>query len=373
VLPLSRLVVTGLPGPALTPAIRRRLARLAPGGVVLFRRNVESPAQVARLLRDVRAVLGRGTLIAVDQEGGRVARLRAPFTEWPPMRRIGDLGRAPIARAVGRALGRELAAAGFNCDFAPVLDVDSNPRNPVIGDRSFGRDPRLVARLGVAFAAGLEEAGVLACGKHFPGHGDTDLDSHLALPIVRRPLRELSRIELSPFRAAIRAGIPMLMTAHVVYRALDPDHPATVSAVILRDLLRDRLGFRGVVVSDDLAMHALDGVGAAEDVALRCLEAGCDWLLACQSLDDGERIADALRAASRRRRSLSALARLAVVRVAALRRRLSRLPIARERLGDVLARREGSALLARLAPRPSGGERPGGAPDAAAARARDRS
>ncbi|MFM7141362.1 MAG: beta-N-acetylhexosaminidase [Alphaproteobacteria bacterium] len=284
---LSRLVVTGLDGPRLDARSRRRLERLAPGGVILFRRNVVDPEQVRALTREVRAVLGPRAIVSLDQEGGRVQRLRAPFGEWPPMRRIGAAGSTALSREVGRALGREVAAAGFDCDFAPVLDVDSNPSNPVIGDRSFHRDPATAARLALAFAAGLRDAGVIACGKHFPGHGDTELDSHLALPVVRRSARVLDRVELAPFRAAIRARLPMLMTAHVVYTALDPDLPATLSPAILRDLLRDRLRFRGVVVSDDLGMHALDAFGPLADRGAAAISAGCDLLLACGSLDQG--------------------------------------------------------------------------------------
>jgi beta-N-acetylhexosaminidase len=202
---LSHLVVTGFDGTSLSAATRRRLERCKPAGVVLFRRNVGSPRELARLTRELRAVLGRGGLIAIDQEGGRVARLKPPFTIWPPMRTVGLTRDAGMARRVGRAIGRELSAAGINCNFAPVLDVDSEPENPVIGDRSFADDPSVVARLGIALAAGLLDAGVVPCGKHFPGHGRTSLDSHLALPTVRADERELKRTELVPFRAAVRA------------------------------------------------------------------------------------------------------------------------------------------------------------------------
>ena len=345
---LSHLVLTGIPGTSLTAATRRRLARLDPGGVVLFRRNIGSVPELARLTLDLRRLMGRQALLAIDQEGGRVARLKEPFTIWPPMREVGNTRRADVARAVGRVLGSELAAAGFNVDFAPVLDVDTNPANPVIGDRAFAPDPSLVARLGVAFAAGLEEGGVLPCGKHFPGHGDTALDSHLALPVDARPRRELERIALRPFRAAIRAGIPMLMTAHVLYPSLDADRPATLSRRILRDLLRDRLGFAGVVVSDDLAMHALDDAGTPGDVALAALDAGCDCLLACQSLEDGECVAAALSTARGRHRSVDATARAALRRVAQLRKRLGRLEPRPNDLEAVLARSDGRKLVERV-------------------------
>lgn len=371
---LSRLVVTGLEGPRLDARTRRRLERLAPGGVILFKRNVGDPGDLREMTRDLRRILGPKAIISLDQEGGRVQRLRAPFGEWPPMRRIGATCDASLARAVGQAIGRDVAAAGFDCDFAPVLDVDSNPANPVIGDRSFHSDPRTVARLSLAFAGGLYDAGVIACGKHFPGHGDTEVDSHLALPVVRREARELARLELAPFRAAIRARLPMLMTAHVVYTALDPERPATLSPAILHDLLRKRLRFEGVVVSDDLAMHALDAFGSPAELGVAAVRAGCDLLLACRSLDDAEVIASGLDDALRSgriepRRAADSLRRLAVLH------RTGRRPgVRRPDLQAFLGRREYEPLLARLAAlearraASNGPARPGRRPDRTAAR-----
>jgi len=344
---LSRLVVTGLDGPRLDARSRRRLERLAPGGVILFRRNVVDPEQVRALTREVRAILGPRAIVSLDQEGGRVQRLRAPFAEWPPMRRIGAAGSPALAREVGRALGREVAAAGFDCDFAPVLDVDSNPANPVIGDRSFHSEPAAVARTALAFAAGLRDAGLLACGKHFPGHGDTAVDSHHALPVVRRSLRSLERLELVPFRAAIRARLPMLMTAHVVYTALDRGRPATLSPAILRGLLRERMGFRGVLATDDLGMHALDAFGSRADVGAAAVSAGCDLLLACGSLELGEEVAAGLEAAWRRGALDPGHVAEAFARLDALHRERPR-GVRRPALGPLLRRAEWQPLLARL-------------------------
>ncbi|MEW6268299.1 MAG: beta-N-acetylhexosaminidase [Thermodesulfobacteriota bacterium] len=344
-------LLVGSPAHVIVPDVRRALRTLRPAGIVLFARNIGMPPELAHLTSQLRSLLGPTALIAVDQEGGRVARLRAPFTEWPPMRRFGDANSAALARAAGRAMGRELAAAGFNCDFAPVLDVDSNPANPVIGDRAFSAKPGVVARLGIAFARGLEEAGILACGKHFPGHGDTDVDSHLALPEVRRTLQQLRRVELAPFRRAIAARLPMLMTAHVRYAALDPDLPATLSKRILQGLLRRQLGFRGVIVSDDLSMHALDGAGSVGEAAVAAMNAGCDLLLACQSLEVGEEAAAAVTEAVRRGRITEKRILEAHRRVAALRRWLERRPRPTESLDDVLRSGEGARVLERLARR----------------------
>src|SRR5207302_1964059 len=226
------------------------------------------------------------------------------------------------AEGVGRAMGRELRAAGIDLDFAPVLDVWSNPLNRVIGDRAFGTDPARVARLGVALARGLERAGVLACGKHFPGHGASAGDSHFVLPRVRRSRRALAALELVPFARAVAANIPALMTAHIVYPALDPRRPATLSPAICRDLLRHRLGFRGVLFSDDLEMNAVAERSTPARSAVAALGAGCDMLLVCQSLD-------AARAAMRGVEEAVAAGALpaehlatALARIAALRRRL---------------------------------------------------
>jgi len=255
-------------------------------GAILFKRNVSTPQQVAALIRTLKARAGRPFVLAVDQEGGRVARLRgAPFTALPPMRELGRRNDEALARRAGRLLAYELRALGFDWDFAPVLDVDTNPANPVIGDRSFGADPALVGRLGAALGQGLEEGGVAACGKHFPGHGDTAQDSHLDLPRLPHALERLRAVELPPFAAFARAGLASLMTAHVVFEALDPGVPATMSKKVLVDLLRQELGFRGVLVSDDLEMKAIaqhfsieravvDGVNASVDLFLVCHHAG---------------------------------------------------------------------------------------------------
>jgi beta-N-acetylhexosaminidase len=280
---VGRLLFVGIPGPALDDDTRRVLIELAAGGVTLFRRNIGDPVAVAALC-DALHALPSEPLVAIDQEGGRVLRLGEPFTRFPPAAAIGQLGDAAIAYQVGRAIGTELASIGVDLDFAPVLDVHSNPDNPIIGDRSFGPDPALVTEMALATMRGLRDAGIIPCGKHFPGHGDTAQDSHVALPVVRRSRAEMERIELPPFRAAIAAGVPMLLTAHVVYTALDADHPATLSRRIVSDVLRGELGFDGVIATDDLEMRAIldhHGIGNAAVAALR---AGVDVVLICEDL-----------------------------------------------------------------------------------------
>jgi len=290
---IGSLLAVGIPGPRLDAATRATLERLHVGGVVLFRRNLETPEQIAALTAALHALPSR-PFVAIDHEGGRVLRLADPFTRFPPAAAIGRTGDAHLAHRVGRAMADELAAVGIDLDFAPVLDVHSNPANPVIGDRAFSSDPELVAQLGVAMMQGLLDGGVLPCGKHFPGHGDTATDSHLELPVVQRSLDQLADTELRPFRAAIAAGIPLLMTAHVLYPALDAAHPATISSHILTDLLREEMHFEGAVVSDDLDMRAISGTQDIGDAAVASLAAGCELLPVCQHLPHASAVFDAI-------------------------------------------------------------------------------
>jgi len=281
--PIGRLLCVGIPGPSLDAPTRRILTDLHVGGVILFRRNVGTPAEIAALSTELHALPSQ-PLVAIDHEGGRVMRLAEPFTQFPPAAVIGRSGDATLAYAVGRAMAEELASVGIDMNFAPVFDVHSNPANPAIGDRAFSTDPAQVGEMGVAMMRGLRDGGVIPCGKHFPGHGDTEKDSHLELPVVRRSRGELERTELAPFRAAIAAGVPLLMTAHVLYPALDADHPATLSRKILTDLLRTELLFGGVVASDDLEMRAITTHQEIGDAAIATLNAGADMLLVCQDL-----------------------------------------------------------------------------------------
>jgi beta-N-acetylhexosaminidase len=289
---VSRLFLWGFDGTKVSPRLRGLLKRHPISGAVLFRRNIESVAQMKALNRDLKHAGGGKFLIAIDEEGGRVSRLPAGAIKFPPAafwgrfyERTKDL--KDVVR-MGRVLGRELRSVGVNLDFAPVLDVDSNPKNPIIGDRAFSGNPMLAAKVGLAFAEGLKREGILTCGKHFPGHGDTNEDSHLTLPRVKRSRRVLDAVELLPFRRAVDAGVPLLMTAHVVYDALNgrgPKLPATFSPMIVKDLLRRRMGYRGVVVSDDLKMKAVSRRYAPDEAAILALEAGVDLLLICEGFE----------------------------------------------------------------------------------------
>jgi beta-N-acetylhexosaminidase len=277
----GQLISVGFDGPAAPADLLARIAASEVGGVMLFRPNIVDPPQLASLVAGLRAAAPADAplLISIDQEGGLVQRLRAPATVWPPMLAVAAAGDPARTAAVGRALGEELAAVGVGWNFAPVLDVHTNPANPVIGNRAFGTTAEAVAVQALAFWRGLRAAGLVGCGKHFPGHGDTRTDSHLDLPVVAHDLERLRRVELAPFAAAARAGMEALMTAHVVYPALDPDRPATLSRRIATDLLRGELGFRGVLVSDDLGMKAVADRYSIEELAVGAVEAGVDHLL----------------------------------------------------------------------------------------------
>ena len=279
---IGQLLIGSLPGTAITPEMRALAKEFSLGGVILFARNIEAPEQVAEMSIDVQGLATDLPLwVSVDQEGGRVARLKAPFTEWPPMAVLGRSGDVQLAGRFAAALATELRAVGITLDYAPVLDIHTNPKNPIIGDRALAEDADAVARLGAAIIKGLQENGVAACGKHFPGHGDTSVDSHLDLPLVEHPPDRLRRVECVPFREAIRAEVSFIMTAHVLVPSLDDEKPATLSPRIVQALLRNELEFQGVILSDDLEMKAIAKTYTVPDAAVAAIAAGCDGLLVC--------------------------------------------------------------------------------------------
>jgi len=285
---IGQLMVIGFDGYSVDAGLRRMIADYHIGGVILFARNVQSPEQVARLTNELQRIAlesgSPGLFIAIDQEGGRVARLteETGFTEFPSAMAVTATGDPGNARRMGAAMAAEMLAVGINVDFAPDLDVNNNPANPVIGIRSFSSDPAKVAEYGLAFARGLQENGMLAFGKHFPGHGDTAVDSHVDLPLVPHNRARLDRIELLPFRAAIEAEIAGIMSAHVTFPAIDPTpgRAATLSRPVLTGLLRDELGFDGLIITDSLEMGALAANGYPPEVAAaHAFAAGADLLL----------------------------------------------------------------------------------------------
>lgn len=278
------LICIGIAGTSLLP---EETALLVNGvrGVILFTRNYENAQQLTRLASSIRKAAGGNVLISVDQEGGHVLRFcGAPFPQQPSARMLGAQGADVVAQWT-RDSALALRACGVNMNLAPILDVDSNPKNPVIGDRSFSHDTNVVAQLGVACVQAMQACGVAACGKHFPGHGDTDMDSHFDLPKLPHSLARLEQLEFVPFRAAIKAGIAAIMSAHVVFEAIDSEVPGTLSAKVITGLLRNALGFDGLILTDDLEMKAVADRFEIGDAAVRAVMAGCDTLLVCKNLD----------------------------------------------------------------------------------------
>jgi beta-N-acetylhexosaminidase len=334
----SSCILPGFEGPTVPDWVRRRLDE-GLGGVVLYAWNVESAEQLASLTGELRAERG-DIVVAIDEEGGDVTRLEAARgSSYPGNAALGVVDDVELTRRVVASIGAELARAGVNLDFAPVADVNTNPQNPVIGIRSFGSDADLVARHVAASVEGLQSAGVAACAKHFPGHGDTSLDSHLALPSVD----VLEDEALVPFRAAIEAGVLSIMTAHIVVRSLG-EVPATMSREVIHDLLRAELGFDGLVVTDALEMKAISDTVGVEDGAVRAIAAGADALCLGHDLFD-ESVASARDALVEAVRSN----RLAEDRLVSAASRVARIVDLASMAGDAVVDREAGRIAARRA------------------------
>ena len=279
---VGQLLMVGFQGTELSRTFLDWLQEYRPGGVILFSRNLVDPEQVARLTNALQAhAPDSPLLIAIDEEGGCVSRLPQGFTTFPAASRIAECRSPDVAYEVAEVTAQELRAVGINMNLAPVLDVNSNPANPIIGDRAYGTQPERVCTYGMAVMQGLEDNGIIPCGKHFPGHGDTMTDSHHVLPVVDANRTRLDNIELEPFRQAIRRGLPALMTAHVRYPALDAEAPATLSRPILTDLLRNELGFQGVTLTDDMEMRAILDHQPIGKASVRALQAGADMIVIC--------------------------------------------------------------------------------------------
>jgi beta-N-acetylhexosaminidase len=288
----GQLVMAGFDGLAIPRDLHLLSREFDLGGVILFSRNIDVPDQVGDLSREAQSLARELPLwVGVDQEGGRVARLTSPFTVWPPMLTLGRSGDERLAGRFAVALAAELKAVGISLDFTPVLDVHSNPQNPVIGDRALAERAEDVARLGGVIVRSLQGEGIAACGKHFPGHGDTGTDSHSELPLVEHPPDRLEAVEFVPFRAAIAAEVASIMTAHLLVPAIDEERPATLSPAIVDGLLKKKLGFPGIVFSDDLEMKAIAHRHSAAEAAVMAIAAGCDGVLMCGTSQETQALA----------------------------------------------------------------------------------
>ena len=301
---LGQLLIIGIRGHSLSTSEAEFIITNNIGGVILFARNIDNPEQIHSLCKSIQALRHKTRdklplFIGVDQEGGRVARMKAPFTQWPPLSYIGKLDSTSVAFKFAMDMGTELRAVGINLDFAPCVDILTNPKNSVIGDRSLSTDPEQVAKLASALVRGYIKSGIIPCAKHFPGHGNTLLDSHEALPIEEIDLDRLKSVELVPFKKVFRARLDMVMTAHIKFPKIDPDFPVTLSEKFLKGLLRQELRFRNIIISDDLDMKALAANYPVDQIPVMALQAGCDILLYCNNFEHPQMAMDSLMKAAK--------------------------------------------------------------------------
>lgn len=287
---IGQMFIVSFTGTTVPTALNALIKDNHVGGVILYPENIENDNQLVTLINSIKVVNSVNKLplfISTDQEGGRVSRLPARATTFPPNLVIGEKRSATLSYAVGNVMGKELKAYGFNVDFAPVLDIFSNPQNTVIGDRSFGSDPNLVASLGVATMEGIRNTGVIPVIKHFPGHGDTSVDSHKDLPISYKTMDQLEAFELVPFEEAIKDDADMVMVAHIELPNVDRSlAPASLSTYVISDILRQRLHFNGVVITDDMHMEAIRKYYSVADATVKAVEAGTDIVLICHSYEE---------------------------------------------------------------------------------------
>lgn len=296
---LGQLLIIGLRDKVLTQDEAEFIVKNNIGGVILFDRNIESPEQVHALVKSLQNLRHKTRdklpfFVAIDMEGGRIARLKKPFTEWPAVSLLGKLDSTSVAFRYALSMALELKSVGINLDFAPCVDVLTNPKNVLIGDRSLSADPEQVAKLSSALVRGYIKGGIIPCAKHFPGHGNTIVDSHDDLPVENVDLDRLRNMEMVPFKKAFRARLDMVMTAHIQFPKVDPEWPVTLSEKFLKDILRKELRFRNIVISDDLDMKALVNHYKVDEIPVRAFQAGCDILMYCNDFDHPQMALEAL-------------------------------------------------------------------------------
>ncbi|MBT2653167.1 MULTISPECIES: beta-N-acetylhexosaminidase [Oceanobacillus] len=297
---IGQMIVGGIDGTEINNETKDMIEHYHIGGVILFTDNIESKTQTVNLMNDMKKVNENNPyplLLGVDEEGGSVTRMPEEITSLPPSGSIGKEQDQELAFEVGTLLGKQMQGLGFNLDFAPVLDVNSNPDNPVIGDRSFGDNPDIVSDMGIQTMKGIQSEGIISVVKHFPGHGDTSEDSHLELPKVDKSLKELLEVELVPFEKAISNGADVVMTAHILLPQMDATYPASMSENMITGLLRDDMGFNGVVISDDLTMGAITENFRIEEAAIQSVKAGSDMILIAHHPNAVTSVHEALKAA----------------------------------------------------------------------------
>lgn len=276
----------GISGHALTADEKKFIVENNIGGICLFGRNVADPKQVHDLCAEIQSLrhlqADKAPLfIGIDMEGGRVHRLKAPFTVWPPLRKLGDLDAPTASFHFANRMGQEMRAVGINLDFAPSVDIFTNTANTVIGDRAISDDPEKVARHASALVRGYIKADIITCAKHFPGHGNTIIDSHYDLPVEQADMARLESLELIPFKKAFKSRVDMVMTSHIKFPNIDPEWPVTLSEIFIKKIIRDECRYRGFVITDDLGMKAMSAHYGVEEIPVRALKAGAELLLYC--------------------------------------------------------------------------------------------
>lgn len=288
---IGQLMIVGFDGININEEILGFINDFKVGGFILFARNIVDENQTLRLLNDIKEANNSNIplFLSIDEEGGRVSRLPKSFEKLPEAIKVGNKNNKSISYRFGNVLGERVKSLGFNMDFAPVLDINSNPKNPVIGNRAFGTTVAQVLDNGLEVMIGIKDTGVIPAVKHFPGHGDTDIDSHINLPKVNKTIEELKGFELIPFIEAFRVDVDMIMVAHILYPEIDGEYPATMSSRIIQGTLRDELGYKGVVVSDDMTMGAIVQNYTLEDGVLYFMKAGGDIALICHGKDNPEK------------------------------------------------------------------------------------
>jgi beta-N-acetylhexosaminidase len=294
---IGQMILAGIQGSVLDDEAKRMITEDKVGGIILYAANITSLEGMVSLVNSIKnsnTANPTPLFISVDQEGGKVSRLPKEFSPIPSNGKVGSKNNAALVEEMGKLLARELTLTGFNVNFAPVLDVNSNPSNPVIGDRSFGSTPSLVCKLGIAEMKGLRSQGIIPVVKHFPGHGDTSVDSHLDLPVVNKTAEHLKKLELLPFEAAVKEQAEAVMVAHILYPKLDPSKPASLSEAIIGKLLREDMGYKGVVITDDLGMGAIKKHFNLADAAVQTVLAGSDILLVAHGYDNEKLVFDTL-------------------------------------------------------------------------------
>jgi len=286
---VGQLLVIGVDGISFSGEMDNLIGNYHVGGVIIMGKNVSTTPKLLQLINDIKKANDPNKIplfISVDEEGGRVSRLPVGIHKLPTSAKIGKLNDESVSYRAGSYLARVLNEFGYNMNFAPVLDVNSNPRNPVIGDRSFGSDPYQVAKLGISTMLGMMDNGIIPVVKHFPGHGDTVVDSHKVLPKVETTLESLRSVELVPFKKAIEQGVDVIMVAHILFPALDPDYPSSMSRAIMTGLLRNEMQFEGVIITDDLTMGAIANDHTIPEAAIKSFNAGSDQLLVVRGYED---------------------------------------------------------------------------------------